>query len=125
MADASRVFIPAIAPGNGSPHFQVLPAPLGPSIVRRILITWPAGCGGLVFIQIQAGGGYAFPNQLGEYLAFDDFTYSFEVSNQITSGQWAIAYYNMDFIGHDPIIVFEFDYLRGTVTTGSVTPIGL
>lgn len=125
MADASRVFIPAIAPGNGVPHYTLMQCPLGPSIVRRILITWPAGCGGLVFIQIQAGGGYAFPNQINEYLAFDDFTYTFEVSNQITSGDWSIVYYNMDYIGHDPIIVFEFDYLRGTVTTGSVTPIGL
>ena len=125
MVDASQVFIPSLPAGNGARNIETLPCPLGPSIVRRISITWPAGCGGLVFIQIQAGNGYAFPNQQGQFLAFDDYTYTFDVHNQINSGQWSIVAYNVDFIGHDPIVVFEFDYLRGTVTSASVTPIGL
>lgn len=125
MADASQVFIPAAAPGNGVKQVFILNAPLGPSVVRRILITWPAGCGGQLFIRIQAGGGFAFPSAPETYLAFDDYTYDFEVSNQINSGQWAIVYYNLDYIEHDPIIVFEYDYLRGTVTQASTTPIAL
>jgi hypothetical protein len=88
-------------------------------------MTWPAGCGGLVFLQIQAGNGYAFPNEQNMFLAFDDYTYTFDVNNQINSGQWSIVGYNLDFILHDPIVVFEFDYLRGTQTSTSVTPISL
>lgn len=125
MADASQVFIPNGTPGNGVKQVQVLPANLGPSTVRRIAITWPAGCGGLLFIQIQAAGGFAFPNQRDQFLAFDDYTYTFEVSNQINNGNWSIVFYNMDFIVHDPIIVFEYDYLRGSVNSASVTPIAL
>lgn len=125
MVDASQAFVINCPPGNGVQQVHPFPVNLGPSIVRRILITWPAGCGGLLFIQIQAGGGYAFPNQQGQYLAFDDYTYAFDVANQINSGQWSVLSYNMDYIGHDPIIVFEYDYLRGTVAPASVTPISL
>jgi hypothetical protein len=125
MVDASQVFIPAAAPGNGVKQVFALPADLGPCTVRRILITWPAGCGGLLFIQIQAAGGFAFPNQPGMFLAFDDYTYVIDVSNQTNSGKWSIVYYNLDYIDHDPIIVFEFDYLRGDTPVGSTTPIAI
>lgn len=125
MVDASQAFVISKPPGNGVKNVGVFKVNLGPSIVRRILITWPAGCGGLLFIQIQAGNGYAFPNQRDQYLAFDDYTYAFDVSNQINSGQWSVVSYNMDFIEHDPIVTFEFDYLRGTVTQSTVTPIAL
>jgi hypothetical protein len=125
MADAIQGLVLSLPPGNGIRQNLRFAVPLGPSNVRRILLTWPAGCGGLVFLQVQAANGYAFPNQQNQYLAFDDYTYSFDVSNQIDSGQWSIVGYNMDYIQHDPIVVFEFDYLRGTVTQSAVTPIAL
>lgn len=125
MADASQVFIPSYGPGNGNANIQTLPCKLGPSVVRRILLTYPAGCAGQLFLRIQAGGGFAFPNQPNQYLAFDDYTYAFDVSNQINSGDWAVVGYNLDTITHDPIVVFEYDYLRGTVTSTSSTPIAL
>lgn len=78
-----------------------------------------------MFVSIQAGNGFAFPSKPGQYLAFDDYTYAFDVSNQIDSGQWSVVFYNLDFIDHDPIVVFEYDYLRGTVTAASATPIAL
>lgn len=125
MADAMQSFIPNFVAGNGVAILATLQCPLGPSTVRRILITWPAGCGGQLFLQIQAGNGFAFPSQPGQYLAFDDYTYVFDVSNQINSGQWSVVGYNLDYIDHDPIIVFEYDYLRGTVTSASSIPISL
>lgn len=120
-----RSLIPALPPGNGSWQEFVYQIDLGPSIVRRILITWPAGCGGLVFIRIEAGGGYAFPSVPDELLAFDDYTYTLDVTNQINNGNWAVVAQNRDYIGHDPIIVFEYDYLRGAVNSASYTPIPL
>lgn len=125
MVDASQAFVISKPPGNGVKQVGVFPVNLGPCLVRRILITWPAGCGGLLFIQIQAGGGYAFPNQQDQYLAFDDYTYAFDVSNQINNGNWSVVSYNLDFIQHDPIVTFEFDYLRGSVAPSSNTPIAL
>lgn len=125
MSDASQVFIPTFPPGNGIKQLLTLACPLGPSIVRRILLTYPAGCAGQLFLSVQAGNGFAFPNKPNQFLAFDDYTYVFDVSNQIDSGQWSIVGYNLDYITHDPIVVFEFDYLRGTVTSASATPIAL
>lgn len=125
MADASAAFVISKPAGNGVKQVGEFPVNLGPSVVRRILITWPAGCGGQLFIRISAGGGFAFPTQPEVYLAFDDYTYAFDVSNQINSGQWSVVSYNMDYIDHDPIVVFEYDYLRGTVTQASTTPIAL
>lgn len=125
MADASQAQIIAVPAGNGIKSVLRYDFQLGPSNVRRILLTWPAGCGGLVFLQVQAGGGYAFPNQQNQFLAFDDYTYVFDVTGQINNGNWSIIAYNLDFIDHDPIIVFEFDYLHDDVTQSSVTPIAL
>lgn len=125
MADASQGFVINYPAQNGGSFQEEFAVNLGPCTVRRILITWPAGCGGQMFLQIRAGGGYAFPNQQNQFLAFDDYTYVFDVDNQINSGQWSVIGYNSDFIDHDPIVVFEFDYLRGTVTSASTTPIAL
>lgn len=125
MADASRVDILSMPAGFGVGAPARWNTPLPPSIVRRISITWPAGCGGLVFLQIQAAGGFAFPSFQDQYLAFDDYTYTFDVSNQINNGNWSVVGYNTDAIGHDPIIVFEYDYLREAVSNSVTTPIAL
>jgi hypothetical protein len=76
-------------------------------------------------MQILAGGGNAFPNQAGQFLAFDDYTYVVDVTNQTDTGNWSIVSYNLDYIDHDPIVVFEFNYLRGNVTPGSAQAIAL
>lgn len=125
MADASWGALVSLPAGFGVPTPGVFAVDLGPSIVRRILLTWPAGCGGLVFLQVQAGGGFAYPSQPGQFLAFDDYTYAFDVSNQINNGNWSILCSNHDAIGHDPAVIFEYDYLRGSVATAQSNPIAL
>lgn len=125
MADASQGVILALPAGNGNRVTTKYDMNLGPCTVSRILITWPAGCGGRVFMQILAGGGNAFPNQAGQFLAFDDYTYVVDVTNQTDTGNWSIVSYNLDYIDHDPIVVFEFNYLRGNVTPGSAQAIAL
>src|SRR6266566_1995490 len=113
MADTSFVAQPFITAGSGIGVPTQHNYHLGPSIVRRILITYPPGCGGLVGIRIQAGMGDAFPNQPGQFMLFDDYTYAFDVTNQIDSGQWTVLTYNTDAIDRVVQVVFEYDYLRG------------
>lgn len=125
MADASQAFIINGTQNNGVSFPREFAIDLGPSDVTRILITWPAGCGGLVFIQIRAAGGYAFPSFQDQYMAFDDYTYSIDVSNQTTSGKWSVMIDNRDFILHDPQVVFEYNYLRGANNTNALTPISI
>lgn len=125
MADTSQQFFMPVPAGNGSRQLWNANAPLGPSIVRRILITWPPGCAGLVGVQIQAGGQAAFPNVSASYMVFDNYTYAFDVQNQINSGQWLIQAFNTDFLIHNIQAIFEYDYYRGDITPGSTTPIAL
>lgn len=125
MADALQVFLPIFPPGHDIGTAQSFATPLGPSRVSRILITWPAGCGGLVGMQVQASGGFAFPNQPGQFLLFDDYTYDLEVSNQTDTGNWSLFGFNRDSIEHEISIVYEYNYLRGNTVASSLTPIAL
>jgi|ERR1700749_836891 len=120
MADALKVFQPILPAGNGATNVLNFDTLLGASIVRRILITWPAGCGGLVGVRIEAGQGFAFPSDGVNFLSFDDYTYAFDVDNQIDSGQWRMVTYNRDFVVHLVQVVYEYDYLRG-VASGSAS----
>lgn len=125
MADASQGTIWIIPKNTGPGNNLVYPNDLGQSIVRRILLTWPAGCAGQVFVQVQAGGGYAYPNIQNQFMAFDDYTYPIDVSNQTTSGKWRLYAYNTDNTDHAIQVIYEYDYLRGTVVSGQLQPISL
>ena len=125
MADTSAIFEPLLNPGNGSGATSVFPTPLGPSIVRRILLTFPAGCGGLVGVAVTAGGSTAFPFTAQSFFSFDDYTYAFEVGEQITTGDWGLVTYNKDFILHSVQVVFEYDYLDAGPSAKQQPPVSL
>lgn len=125
MADTSVIFEPLLFAGNGSKAASVFPTKLGPSIVRRVLLTFPAGCGGLVGVAITAGGTAAFPFNPGSYFSFDDYTYAFEVGEQITTGDWGLITYNADFIIHSVQIVYEYDYLDAGSSAKRQPPVSL
>lgn len=125
MADASQGEIWIVQPNTGPGNNLTFPTELGPSRVSRILITWPAGCAGQVFVQVQASGGYAFPNQAGQFMAFDDYTYAIDVSNQTTSGHWRLYMYNSDVTAHAIQVIYEYDYLRGDQQTSQLQPVAL
>lgn len=125
MADASQVVI-WLVPANTQPtNIQPGVTELGPSNVRRILLTWPAGCAGQVYVAVRASGGYAFPNQPSQFMAFDDYTYAIDVSNQTTSGHWSLLMYNQDQVVHAIQVVYEFDYLRGQQAPSSPQQIAI
>lgn len=125
MVDASQVFLATVPAGSGSAATTAFPTTLVPSKVRRILITFPYGCAGLVGAQVQAAGGYAFPNQQNTFIVFDDLVYTFEVNNQVDSGQWSVVAYNQDVIPHTLQIVYEYDYLKNNSQVSSLTPVAL
>lgn len=125
MADAIQTFQDLVPAGRQPSTPGGINCPLGPSLVSRISITWPPGCGGLVGVQVRAGGGFAFPNMNGQFLAFDDYTYTFDVTGQVNNGNWSIDTYNVDLIDHQITIVFEYDYLRGTGNANALTPVAL
>jgi hypothetical protein len=125
MADASKAFTIVVQPGSTPSAPVAFALPLGSCIVRRILLTWPPGCGGLCGVQIQAGASGAFPSNPLTYFVFDDYTYAFDVDNQIDSGVWSTLMYNIDQIGHGIQFVFEYDYLRGPAAGAHSQPIAI
>lgn len=125
MADAIQTFQDLVPAGRPPSTPGGINCPLGPSLVSRISITWPPGCGGLVGVQVRAGGGFAFPSMDGQFLAFDDYTYTFDVTGQIDNGNWSLDTYNVDLIDHQITVVFEYNYLRGANNQNALTPIAL
>jgi hypothetical protein len=125
MADTSLAFNITFAAGNGAKTVSDVATLLGPCHVRRILVTWPTGCAGLVGVQIKAGGSAAFPSNATQYMLFDGYTYDTAVTNQLDSGQWVVEGYNLDFLPHTIQVIYEFDYLGTSKASVAFTAVAL
>jgi hypothetical protein len=125
MADASQAFTVVINPGSTNLSPVGFDFHLGLCIVRRILVTWPPGCGGLVGVQLTTTQSGSFPIGKFTYFVFDDYTYAFDVDNQSDTGSWGMLGYNTDATQHGIQFVFEYDYLRGHAPSTANQPIAL
>jgi hypothetical protein len=114
MPDASQVFTVTAPAGNGSTTSAYYPLAIGLAEVVNCIITWPAGCAGLVGVVLMAANSPAFPRQQNTYLAFDDYVYEFGVTNQIQTGDWGLQIYNADYFNHTIQVVLEYDYVTTT-----------
>lgn len=125
MSDASQAFSILIPAGNGVLTSAYYPLAIGLAEVTRCIIAWPAGCCGNVGASLLAANTAAFPRQSGVYLAFEDYTYAFDVSNQIQTGNWGIEAYNTDYFDHTLYIVLEYDYVLTSVASSPSTQISI
>lgn len=85
---------------------------LGLADVQRILCVFPPGCAGLVGMSWHLGGSPVYPNVGNQFYAFDDYTYVLDVTNQVTTGQWAVAAYNYDYLDHNLQLVYEYNIVN-------------
>lgn len=111
MSDASRVFQITAPAGNGSTTPANYELQLGLAEVVSCIITWPAGCCGLVGVALLAADSWAFPVTPNTYMAYDDFNYTLQITNQIQTGDWSVSIYNADFYSHTIQFVMEYDYV--------------
>jgi hypothetical protein len=111
MADASQAFSIVVPAGSGVATPQETELNLGLCDVAHCVITWPAGCCGLVGVALLAAESWAFPQQMNTFYAFDDFNYPFDVTNQIQTGDWSVVAYNLDYYDHTIQVVVEYDYV--------------
>lgn len=109
----------------GSVNQSPTDTPLGDSDVQDIIVVVPPGPAGNLGFQIWAGGSPAYPSESSQFFVFDDYTLVQEVSNQITTGQWAIAAYNNDTFDHTIRVYYRFNYLRGSPSPSLGSPVGL
>jgi len=125
MADASQSFEITVPAGNGSTATMETEFDLGSCNVTGCNIVWPAGCSGLVGAALLAAESWAFPAKQGTFWRYDDFVYSFSISNQITTGDWSLVAYNADYYDHTIQVVIEYDYLTSVVSSPMSLQIGV
>jgi len=53
--------------------FQTSLTKIGLAEVRRVLVTFPPGCAGLVGVQLRLGGSAVYPFNENEYFIHDDY----------------------------------------------------
>lgn len=125
MPDASRVFTVTTPPGNGVATPVSYPLSLGLAEVVNCIITFPAGCSGLVGCQLMAAHTAAFPQQANTYLAFDDWVYPFGITGQIQTGDWYLLAYNADYFPHTLQVVLEYDYVLTSAAPSPSFAVGI
>lgn len=125
MADTSAQFtidVPnRFSVGNSAFH----PLTLGPSIVERILISFPPGASGLVFAQIRVGGEARYPNQIPNKFFYDGYVREIIVSNSPDTGDWDIFLANTDAIDHTIQVEMDYNWLTNAQATASLLPVSL
>lgn len=125
MADFTRVFDITVPAGSGIKTVSRVPTPLGLCVVSDFYLRWPAGCAGLVGVQVWAGESPAFPNNGSDYMRFDDYVLSQIVQNQINSGQWSVAAWNTDIYDHTLEIVYNCNLVSFATLANPGVPISL
>ena len=65
----------------------------------------PSGPAGLMGFQLWIGGGQWIPYEAGEYIVWDDITYSWAMSDQPVGQQWSVVGYNTDPVNNHQVTV--------------------
>lgn len=125
MADTSKQFTFVVpdrfSVGNSGFHSLAL----GPSIVERILVSFPPGASGLVFAQIRVGGEARYPNQVPNKFFYDGYVREIIVSSSPDTGAWDIFLANNDAISHTIQVEMDYNYLTNSQSLASSLPASL
>jgi hypothetical protein len=125
MADTSAQFT-ILVPNRfsaGNSAFHQLG--IGPSIVERILISFPPGASGLVLAQVRVGGEARYPNQIPNKFFYDGYVREIIVSNSPTTGAWDIFLANNDAIDHTIQVEIDYNWLTNSQSSASLLPASL
>lgn len=125
MSDYAREFGITVPAGNGVQTFQTSLTKIGLAEVRRVLVTFPPGCAGLVGVQLRLGGSAVYPFNENEYFIHDDYILEQDVTNQVNSGDWSVRTYNFDYIDHVIRLTYQYDTVVYGQSLSSSAPIAL
>lgn len=125
MADTSAQFTILVpnrfSVGNSAFHSLAI----GPSIVERILVSFPPGASGLVFAQIRVGGEARYPNQVPNKFYYDGYVREILVSNSPDTGAWDIFLANNDAIDHTIQVEIDYNWLSNSQSSHNLLPVSL
>jgi hypothetical protein len=125
MADTSKQFT-ILVPNRfslGNSAFHDLS--LGPSIVERLLISFPPGASGLVLAQVRVGGEARYPNQVPNKFYYDAFVREIIVTNSPNTGAWDIFLANNDAVDHTIQVEMDYNWLTNSQSPASNLPLSL
>lgn len=125
MSDTTTAFNVSVPAGTPIATPINVSMALGDSDVQAIVVTVPPGAAGLVGFAIWAGGSPAYPNDFNSWFIFDDYTFTQEVSNAITTGQWSLMAYNVDTYQHTLNVYFKYNYLTVSPDLAVSPPVSL
>lgn len=111
MADFVFIAEHTVPAGNGAQVVSTFNDSLGLCWVEQIELTFPPGCAGLVGGRLRVGGSSVYPNQTNQYFIHDDYIVRIPVTNQVSSGQWALSAYNLDFVPHILQVSYYCNYV--------------
>lgn len=125
MADTSTQYSISAPAGNGLPLGNTYSLAIGPSIVEKIRVTFPPGCGNTIFVQIRVGGTARYPNQIPNTFHYDSYVWEVDVTNSPDTGDWEIFIANVDFIDHEIQVEMLYNWLSNSSQAASALPASL
>jgi hypothetical protein len=125
MADTSAQFTILVPNRDSVGNSAIHSLAIGPSIVERILISFPPGASGLVFAQLRVGGEARYPNQLPNRFYYDGYVREIIVSNSPDTGAWDIFLANDDSIDHTIQVEIDYNWLTNSQSSSSLLPVSL
>lgn len=125
MADTSQQFTIVAAPGFGASNGFVYDFPLGPTIVEKIIVNFPPGCAGQVFVQVLVGGSARYPSQTNSRFWYDDYVHEINVTNSPDTGDWSVLVDNTGFVQHLIQVEFYYNWLTNEQSSSSLLPASL
>lgn len=111
MADVVKSFRFLVPPGNGVATSHTKDCELGTSDVTQIDLVFPAGCAGLVGVQLTFTGNPVYPNSQVGFFILDNDRIQIPVSGQGNSGSWGMLAFNEDYNQHIIDAYFYYNYV--------------
>lgn len=108
--------IPATAP-------MLTNLPMPTRIVNRITVLIPPGPAGLMGFAFGSAAQLSIPSPQGTFIVSDHEVITLDLDNQIESGAWQVAMYNMGTFAHTIYIRFEVSLPERAAIPATLTPV--
>lgn len=117
-ASEIRSFQVTIPAGTSATAPQLTDLAMPPRIVVEVDIKVPAGARGQMGFALWASGLTVIPEQAGEFIVTDDEEITWPLQDQIDSGGWQLAAYNLG--QYDHTVYLRFLVLPTTANLGAL-----
>lgn len=105
MAEIIRQFTATVPASTTKANPYTLDMTLLQLVVVSVDLEVPPGPGGLMGFYLALGGTQTIPEDVGEWIVWDDTKASWNLENQTTAGTWQLVGYNDDVVNAHNVVV--------------------